>query len=131
MAASKEEVPSDSFAKRYRHSDFLYSRNDQYKIVDLCFFSKKYVEKNLLIDLLKFDYRKVKLNDKYEIYYDDGPCEIYIKNVPAHIIKGHHLKRNIYLQIMSISLSDFIWKMFATTMNLTNEKTKNRTFLLI
>ena len=38
MAASKDEVPSDSFAERYRHSDFLYSRNDQYKIVDLHFF---------------------------------------------------------------------------------------------
>ena len=45
MAASKEEAPSDSFVERYRHSDFLYSRNDQCKTVDLHFFEKQYVEK--------------------------------------------------------------------------------------
>ena len=84
MAASKEEVPSDSFAERYRHSDFLYFRNDQYKIVDLHFFEKQYVEKNLLIDLLNLDHRKVKLDDNFKIYYGDGPCEICIKSVTAN-----------------------------------------------
>ena len=45
MAASKKEVSSDSLAERYRHSDFLYSRNDQYKIADLHVFEKQSVEK--------------------------------------------------------------------------------------
>ena len=45
MAASKEEVPSDSLAERCKHSDFLYSRNDQYKIAGLHVFEKQYVEK--------------------------------------------------------------------------------------
>ena len=45
MAASKEEVSSDSLAERYRHSYFLYSRNDQYKIADLHVFEKQHVEK--------------------------------------------------------------------------------------
>ena len=128
-AASKEEITTGSFVEKYRHSDFLYSRNDQYKIVDLhFFFEKQHVEKYPLINLLEFDYRKVKLDGKFKIYYDDGPCEIYIKNVAANIIKRHHLKRNIYLQIMLIGLSDLIWKVFATIMDLTNEKNKKLNF---
>ena len=38
MASDEDEVASDSFWKRYRKNDFLYSRNNQYKIVDLHFF---------------------------------------------------------------------------------------------
>ena len=121
MAASEEEVPTDSFAERCRHSDFLYSRDDQNKIVDLHFFEMQHVEEYPLIDLLKFDYRKVKLVDKIKIYYGDGPCQIYIKSVAANIIKSHQLKRNVYLQVMSIGLSDLIWKVFATI----TKKTKN------
>ena len=75
-AASEEEVPIDSFVDRYRYKDFLYSRNDQYKIVELHFFEMQHLEKYPLID-----YRKVKLGDKFTIHYDDGPSEIYIKSV--------------------------------------------------
>ena len=90
------------------------------------FFEKQHVEKYPIIDVLKFDYRKVELGDNLKINYDVGPCEIYIKSIAASIMKGHHLKRNVYLQIMSIVLSDLLWKVFATIMNLTNEKkTKN------
>ena len=53
--SSDDKKPSDSFSERYRHSDFLYLRNDQYKIVDLHFFEKQHVEKYPLIDLFKFD----------------------------------------------------------------------------
>ena len=70
--------------------------------------------------MLKFDYRKVKLDDNFKIHYDDEPFEICIKYVP----ESHHLKRNVYLQILSIGLSGLIWKKFATMMNLTNEKNK-------
>ena len=76
MAASEEEVPTDSFVDRYRYNDLLYSRNNQYKIVQLHFFEMQHLEKYPLID-----YRKVKLGDKFTIHYDDGPCEIYIKSV--------------------------------------------------
>ena len=68
------------------------------------------------------------MDDKFKIYYGEKPCEIYIKSVAANIIKGHHLKRNVYLQIMLIGLSDLIWKVFATIMNLTNEKNKKLNF---
>ena len=81
-----------------------------------------------MIVLLKFDYRKVTLDEKFKIKYDSGPCEIYMKSVAANIIKGHHLKRNIYLQIMSIGLSDLIWKLLATIMNLTNGRNKKLNF---
>ena len=37
-ASGEEETLPDRFCEKYRQSDFLYSRNDQYKIVDLHFF---------------------------------------------------------------------------------------------
>ena len=85
--------------QKYRHSGFFYSRNDQYKILDLDFFKKQHVEKYPMIDLfdLKIDYRKVKLDDNFKIHYDEGSSEIYIKSVAANMMKEHHLKRNIYL----------------------------------
>ena len=63
MASDEDETSSDSFYERYRHSDFLYFRNDQYKNVDLDFFEKQHVEKYFFIDLLKFDFRKVIICD--------------------------------------------------------------------
>ena len=65
----------------------------------------------------------MKLDDKFKVFLDEGLCDF-----TATIIKGHHLKRKIYLQIMSIGLSDLIWKVFATIMNLTNEKNKKLNF---
>ena len=79
----------------------------------------------MLIDLLKFNCRKVKLDDEFKVHYNEGTCDFYIKSVAANIIKGHHLKKNVYLQIMSIGLSDPIWKVFATIINLTNKKMEN------
>ena len=53
VTLNEDEVASDSFCKIYRHTDFLYSRNGQYKIVDLHLKKKKkqYVEKYPVIDL--------------------------------------------------------------------------------
>ena len=49
-----------------------------------------------------------------------------MESVAANKMKGHHLKRNVYLQIMLIGLSDLMWKVFATVKNLTKaKKTKN------
>ena len=79
VASDEHEVASESFCKRYRHSDFLYSRNDRYKITDLHFFEKQHVEKYLMINLFKFDYRKVKLNDNLKIHYDSD----LVKSIPS------------------------------------------------
>ena len=62
------------------------------KLWTCIFFEKQHVEKYPIIDLLKFDYRKVELGDNLKINYDVGPCEIYIKSIAASIMKGHHLK---------------------------------------
>ena len=51
-----------------------------------------------------------------------------MKYVAATILKRHHLKRNVYLQIMSIGLSDLIWKVFVTITNLTNKKNRKLNF---
>ena len=40
MASDEDQVVSGGFCEKYRHSDFLYSKNDQYKIVDLHFLKK-------------------------------------------------------------------------------------------
>lgn len=55
MGASEEEIQTDSFAERYRYSDFLSFKNDQYKIVDSHFFVRQHVEKYPLTNLLGFD----------------------------------------------------------------------------
>ena len=60
--------------------------------------------------------------------YDEKPCRIFFKTVCANVIKGHHLKRNTYLQIMSIGFSDILWNIFANLMNLTNERNKGLKF---
>ena len=109
------------------HSDFLYSKSNQYKVVDLQFFKRQHVKTYPLIDLRKFVYRKVRLDDKFKIYYDGRSCDI-TKSTAANIIKGHHLKRNVYRQIMSIGLTNLLWKVFATIINLTNEKNKKLKF---
>ena len=93
MASDKDEVASDSFCERYKQRDFLYSRNDQYKIVNLHFSEKQQVQKYSMIDLFKFEYRKVKLDDNFKIHSDERPREIYIKSDVGNIIEEHHLKK--------------------------------------
>ena len=41
-----------------------------------------------MIDLLKFDYRKVMFSDDFKISYNQGPCDIYMKYVAANNIKN-------------------------------------------
>ena len=48
----------------------------------------------LPIDTLTFDF---KLKDDMKITYDEKPCKIYFKTVPANVIRSHPLKRNKYL----------------------------------
>ena len=69
----------ESFTERYKHCDFLYAKNDQYKVVDLEF--EKSYPPYLLIDILTFDYNKLKLEDNMKITYDEKPCKIYLKTV--------------------------------------------------
>ena len=51
-----------------------------------------------------------------------------MESVAANIMKGHHLKRNVCLEIMSTGLSDLMWKVFATVKNLTKGKNKKLNF---
>ena len=53
MSTSDDEIAENMFGERYIHSAFLYSKNGQYKTVDLHFYEKQPVEKYLLIDLLE------------------------------------------------------------------------------
>ena len=40
IASDEDELPSE----RHWHSDFLYSKNDQYKVVDLHFYERQHVK---------------------------------------------------------------------------------------
>ena len=51
MLISHDEIAENMFAERYRYSEFLYSKNGQYKIKDLNFYEKQHVEKYPLIYL--------------------------------------------------------------------------------
>ena len=53
VSTSDDEIAENMFGERYIHSAFLYSKNGQYKTVDLHFYEKQHVEKYLLIDLLE------------------------------------------------------------------------------
>ena len=41
------------------------------------------------INILTFDYNKLKLEDDMKITYDEKPCKIYLKTVCATVIKGY------------------------------------------
>ena len=53
MSISDDEIAENMFGERYIHSEFLYSKNGQYKIVDLNIYEKQHVEKYLLTDFLE------------------------------------------------------------------------------
>ena len=63
-----------------------------------------------------------------KIIYYEKPCKIDLKTTYAKVFKGHHLKRNTYLSIMSIGFSDLVWKVFASLRNLANERNKKLNF---
>ena len=65
MASAERKLPSDGFTERYRQNDFLYLKIDQYKVVDFHIFEGQHVKIYLFLDLLKFDYRKVSLDEKF------------------------------------------------------------------
>ena len=86
----------DVFVERFRHSEFLYSRNGRYKTVELKIYEKQHVEKFPTIDLLEIDHNNVKLDDEFKIHYENGPCDISKKKkkkIGACKVKGHHLKK--------------------------------------
>ena len=97
-------------------------KNNQYKVVDLEFEKSNPLYPS--VDFLTFYCNKLKIENDMKITYDEKPCKIYLKTVFANVIKGYHLKRNTNLQIISISFSDMVWKIFATLMKLTNKRNK-------
>ena len=105
-------------------------KNNQYTTVDLHFFDKQHDKKYPAINLLSFDCSKVRLDGKFKIYYTEKPCNVSIEIIAASIVEGHHLIRKTFLQFVLIGLSDLVWKIFITIMNLTNEKTKKLNFFV-
>ena len=63
-----------------------------------------------------------------KITYDEKTCKISLKTVCANVIKGLYIKRNTYLQIISIGFSDKVWEIFASLTNITNERNKKLNF---
>ena len=89
----------DAFVERFRHNEFLYSRNGQCKTVELNFYEKQNVEKFPTTDLLETDCNKVKLDDEFKVHYENDPCDISIKKITACIVNGHHLKKTFICKL--------------------------------
>ena len=51
-----------------------------------------------------------------------------IETLCANVIKGHHLKRNTYLQIMSTGFSVMVCKIFASLINFPNKRNNKLNF---
>ena len=66
----------DSFSERYRHCDFLYAKSNQYKVVELEFEKSDLSEYPLVVDILQFDHKKLKLEDDIKITYYEKPCQV-------------------------------------------------------
>ena len=58
--------------------------------MDLNCYEKQHVEKHLLIDLLEIYCKKIRLDDEFNVHYDNRPFDISIKKSAACIVKGHH-----------------------------------------
>ena len=58
---SDDKTAENAIAERFKHSEFPYWRNGQYKTIELNFYKKHYVEKYPIIDLLEIDCSKIKL----------------------------------------------------------------------
>ena len=69
-------------------------------MVELQFEKSDPSEYPLVVDILQFDHKKLKLEDDMKTTYDQKSCWVYFKTVCPNVIKGHHLKRNTYLQIV-------------------------------
>ena len=65
----KEDKFLDRFTERYKYFHFLYAKNDQYKVVDLKF--GKNGPSYPSIDILIFDYNKLKREDDMKITYPE------------------------------------------------------------
>ena len=69
----------------------MYAKNDQYKVVDLEF--GKNDPSYPSIDILIFDYNKLKIGDDMKITYDEKSFKVSLKTACAKVIKAHHLKK--------------------------------------
>ena len=63
----------DSFAERYKHCQFLHAKSHLYKVVELEF-EKSDLPGYLLINVLQFDHKKLKLEDNIKVTYNEKPC---------------------------------------------------------
>ena len=106
----------------------MYAKHNQYKVVELEFEKNDPSEYPPVVDILQFDHKKLKLEDDMNKTYDEKLCCVYFKTVCANVIKGHHFKRNTYLQIMSIGFSDIAWRIFANLMSFTNDRNRKLNF---
>ena len=91
MSKSDDEIGENAFVDRLKYSDFLYSKSEQYKIVELNFYRRQHIKAFHTIDLLKTDCIKIKLDDKLIIYYECEhdryiPCYISIKHIAVCIL---------------------------------------------
>ena len=105
--------------------DFLYAKNNIYNWNEL---EIAEVEKSLFNDEIfskatkifdlwekKFQLKNVHMNDNFQFHYLDVeqkdciPFVIHIESIAATVVRGHHLKRQIYLEPFAIGQASSLY----------------------
>ena len=60
----------NSFSERYRHCDFLYTKNEQHKVVELEFEKTSSFQCWPIVDILQFDCKNLKLEEDMRRRYE-------------------------------------------------------------
>ena len=118
--------------------DFLYAKNNIYNWNEL---EIAEIEKSLFNDEIfskatkifdlwekKFQLKNVHMNDNFQFHYLDVeqkdciPFVIHIENIAATVVRGHHLKRQIYLEPFAIGQASSLYNIHSYLMQTALDK---------
>ena len=118
--------------------DFLYAKNNIYNWNELeiaeieksLFNDKIFSKATKIFDLWekKFQLKNVHMNDNFQFHYLDVeqkdciPFVIHIENIPATVVRGHHLKRQIYLEPFAIGQASSLYNIHSYLMQTAVDK---------
>ena len=118
--------------------DFLYAKNNIYNWNEL---EIAEIEKSLFNDEIfskatkifdlwekKFQLKNVHMNDNFQFHYLDVeqkdciPFVIHIENIAATVVRGHHLKHQIYLEPFAIGQASSLYNIHSYLMQTAVDK---------
>ena len=118
--------------------DFLYAKNNIYNWNELeiaeieksLFNDEMFSKATKIFDLWekKFQLKNVHMNDNFQFHYLDVeqkdciPFVIHIENIAATVVRGHHLKRQIYLEPFAIGQASNLYNIHSYLMQTAVDK---------